>query len=298
MIDLPTHMDFAGYTVRLLVTLDDYLAAEKAQQEIWNLQDSTWIVESSLLLTAQKNGGLVAGAFDETQRLVGILFGFVGMTREGRFKHCSHLMGIVPAKRRQNVGRALKLFQRQYVRAQGLDLITWTFDPLEGVNATLNIARLGAITGIYYENLYGFLTDGLNAGLPTDRFEVEWYITSPRVAEFVETDRPLPGSGVLLSDGAQKINGTWLDAESVLQPVDLQLDADGPTLLLEIPAEHQAIKAASMKTARAWREHTRTLFGHYFGRGYVVSDFVSERVGGLRRNYYVLTNNRDDVLGA
>jgi predicted GNAT superfamily acetyltransferase len=287
MPTLPVQMDFAGTTIRSLSALEDFQAAEGIQQQIWGLGDPTWVIPSNLLLTAQKNGGLVAGAFDDSGTMVGVLFGFLGMTQDGHFKHCSHIMGIIPAVRRQNIGRGLKLFQREYVRAQGLDLITWTYDPLEGVNASLNIGRLGAIARNYYENLYGFWQDTLNAGLPTDRFEVEWHINSPRVAQFVETERVIPTLESLTE--ARFINSVQLDDMSVLIPVDSYFDLETPTLLLEVPPEFQAIKLVAMETAQVWRTHTNALFNHYFGRGYAVTDFLSERVQGRRRNVYVLT---------
>ncbi len=133
-------------SIRTLVTISDYQQAEIIQARIWSMPDTGDVVPLHVLLTAQKNGGLVAGAFVPSGEMIGMLFGFVGLTPDGKPKHCSHLMGVLPGIRRQHIGQALKLFQRQYVLAQGIDLITWTFDPLEGVNASLNIARLGSIT--------------------------------------------------------------------------------------------------------------------------------------------------------
>jgi predicted GNAT superfamily acetyltransferase len=281
--------------VRTLDSIKDFERAEFVQREIWAMQDSTQVVPLHVLLTAQKNGGLVAGAFTENGEMIGVLFGFIGLTPEGKFKHCSHLMGVLPGSRRQSVGQALKLFQRSYVLAQGFDLITWTFDPLEGVNASLNIGKLGAITHKYYRNHYGSsMADGLNAGLPTDRFEVEWWIGSQRVQQRVEGGRRA-SYGQLIAEGAIHLNKVRADAGSILTPELSVSDADAAVLLIEIPPGFQAIKAASMDLARAWREHTASLFEHYFARGYVVSDFVSERAEpdqhGQRRNFYVLTPN-------
>ena len=47
------------------------------------------------------------------------------------------------------MGRALKLAQRDEALARGIDLIEWTFDPLEIKNAYFNIERLGAIVRRY-----------------------------------------------------------------------------------------------------------------------------------------------------
>ena len=93
------------------------------------------------------------------------------------------MAGVHPAYRNRGLGYSLKLAQREHVLAQGIDLITWTFDPLETRNATLNFHKLGAVCNTYLPNLYGDMRDGLNAGLPSDRFQVDWWIASERVAQ-------------------------------------------------------------------------------------------------------------------
>jgi predicted GNAT superfamily acetyltransferase len=222
--------------------------------------------------------------------MIGVLFGFIGLTEHGKFKHCSHIAGVLPGLRRQRIGEALKVFQREYVLKQGFDLVTWTFDPLEGVNASLNIAKLGAIARKYYPNLYGSsMADGLNSGLPTDRFEVEWWIASERVRQFIEGSRERPGHRALVEQGACLVNPARFDADGALHPVDPIMDASADVLLVEAPAEFQAIKALSLDLAHAWRQQTGAIFTHYFGRGYAVTDFVTDREDARRRNFYVLT---------
>jgi predicted GNAT superfamily acetyltransferase len=64
---------------------------------------------------------------------------------------------------------------------RGIELIEWTFDPLEIKNAYLNIERLGAVVRRYVLNQYGTTTSYLHGGLPTDRCVAEWWISSERV---------------------------------------------------------------------------------------------------------------------
>ena len=112
--------------------------------------------------------------------LIGFVFGFPGIepTPDGpRPKHCSHILGVLPDHRDGGVGFALKRAQWQMVRHQGLDHVTWTYDPLLSRNAHLNIARLGAVCSTYRRSEYGDMRDGLNAGLPSDRFQVDWWVT-------------------------------------------------------------------------------------------------------------------------
>lgn len=288
------------FTIRTLISIPDYLLAEAAQKRFWAMEDDLGVIPLHVLITAQKNGGLVAGAFDERGEMIGVLFGFIGLTDSGKFKHCSHIMGIDPQIRGQRVGQALKLFQRDYVLKQGLDLVTWTYDPLEGINASLNVAKLGAITHKYYDNLYGDMPGALNAGLVSDRFEVEWWIDSPHVRERIAAGRSQTSAQELLDGGAQMVNQTrpYGKGESLIEPTDSQLDLDVETLLVEVPPVFQIIRATSMELARAWRSHTGEIFKTLFKRGYAVTDFLSEHPHDRphRRNFYVLTRGPSPEL--
>src|SRR5436190_1217473 len=132
-------------TTRPLETVPEFLAAVELQRAVWPGPDVD-VVPLHLLVTIAHNGGLVLGAFHG-----------------------------------QQIGYQLKLAQRDYVAFQGVRLITWTFDPLESRNARLNIAKLGAVCNKYMRVPYGDMDDALNAAVPADRFQVDWWITSPRV---------------------------------------------------------------------------------------------------------------------
>jgi predicted GNAT superfamily acetyltransferase len=87
------------------------------------------------------------------------------------------------------VGRALKLAQRDDAISRGIDLIEWTFDPLEIKNAFFNMERLGAIVRRYVPNQYGTTSSPLHGGLPTDRCIAEWWVSSPRVKAVLDGKR-------------------------------------------------------------------------------------------------------------
>jgi predicted GNAT superfamily acetyltransferase len=274
--------------IRRLETIEDFRLAEEAQRIIWGIRDSTEVVPLHALLTAQKNGGLVLGAF-RGSKMIGYLFGFLGRTPAGKEKHCSHQMGVVPRYRGQGIGEALKRRQRQFVLEQGLDLITWTYDPLESRNARLNISKLGAICQTYIRNIYGEMQDELNAGLPTDRFQVDWWIRSPRVESRFAQKAPSPPTSLddTLSQGAAIVNEVELDNAGL--PATLSWEPHrNSTVLVEIPPNFQEVKQANIKLARDWRLLTRALFEQYFEDGYAVVDFVSEVTDGRRRSFYVL----------
>src|SRR5258708_16889682 len=127
---LLTHELLMSYSIRTLSSIEDYRQAEAIQRDVW-----VEYVPLTMLMAAQKNGGLAAGAFEPSGAMLGFVYGFVGLTHEGRFKHCSHMLAVGPSLRRQGLGATIKWFQRDFVIDQGkMALVTLTFDPLEGVN--------------------------------------------------------------------------------------------------------------------------------------------------------------------
>jgi predicted GNAT superfamily acetyltransferase len=274
-------------SIKVLKDIAQFHQCEELQRRVWGMEDLS-VVPLHLLLTAQKNGGLVLGAFDEQGTMVGFVLGFLGMTDQGQVKHCSHMAGVLPEYQGQQIGYRLKLAQREHVLAQGLDLATWTYDPLEGSNASLNIGKLGVICRTYLLDVYGDTGIQLHLGLPTDRFEVEWWVRSQRVEERLESGPEKLTLEEALDMGAKRANRTELDGRGLLRSEmdDRALGAEA--VLIEIPADFQAIKSADMGLARKWRLQTREIFLECFGAGYVATDFISEVQEGRRRNFYLL----------
>jgi predicted GNAT superfamily acetyltransferase len=273
--------------IRPVNSIDEYWAVEQLQREVWGLED-TEIVPDHMLVTAQKNGGLVFGAFeiagDGTEQLIGFVFGIVGLTQDGEIKHCSHMTGVSQAYQSQNVGYRLKLAQRERVLSQEMGLITWTFDPLESRNARLNFHKLGTICRTYLRDLYGDMRDALNAGLPSDRFQVEWHIASAHVAERLSDRWHGPSLLALQAKGVPVLNRVRPGTNDLPEPSQQVLPVGGNQVLVQIPARFQAIKSLDLGLALAWREHTRGLFEDVFAAGYVVVDLLFEE----GQSYYLL----------
>jgi predicted GNAT superfamily acetyltransferase len=282
-------MGEVGVRIERLSEIDRYHECESLQGRVWGL-DGIDVVPLHLMITMQKSGGLVLGAFDETDRMVGFLLGFLGACDGDvrRPKHCSHMMGVLEEWRGRGVGYRLKLAQRDHALSQGLDLVTWTYDPLESLNAALNIGKLGAVCGTYVRDLYGPMTDGLNAGLSTDRFCVDWWIDSDRVRTRLSGDRPRPALAAALARDAVVLNPASVGPDGLPRPAAALEQSRASTVLVEIPANVRAIKADDMELAWRWREQTREAFEECFAAGYTVSDFISEEEGGVRRSWYVL----------
>jgi predicted GNAT superfamily acetyltransferase len=277
--------------IRHLETPRELAAVEELQKKVW-LGDDIEVVPAHLLQAAMHGGGVLIGAFDDNA-LVGFVFGFPGFeqTTEGKkLWHCSHMAGVHPDYRDAGLGFKLKRAQWQMVRQQGLDRITWTYDPLQSRNAKLNIAKLGAVCNTYCINYYGEMRDQLNVGLPTDRFQVDWWVNSSRVKRRLsKSPRKKLDLAHYLSAETARLNETELNDSGLITPRPSEISVDSATLLLlEIPADFLAIKTADPALALKWRMHTRTLFQDMFAAGYLVTDFIY-LPGGQPRSYYVLS---------
>jgi predicted GNAT superfamily acetyltransferase len=165
--------------IRPLTEREDLKAVVRLQRQIWGFEDVD-LIPLRLFVVASKIGGQVYGAFDGAQ-LIGFCMAIPGLKPGGKTYLHSHMLGVLPQYRNARVGRSLKLAQRDDAIGRGIDLIEWTFDPLEIKNAFFNMERLGAIVRRYVPNQYGTTSSPLHGGLPTDRCIAEWWISSPRV---------------------------------------------------------------------------------------------------------------------
>jgi predicted GNAT superfamily acetyltransferase len=171
--------------------LDELRACVALQKEVWNFTDAE-LIPLRMFVVAGKVGGQVMGAFDGTG-LVGFALSVPG-TRSGHIYLHSHMLAVRKDHRNSGLGRRLKLFQREDALARGIELIEWTFDPLEIKNSYLNIERLGAIARRYTINQYGITSSPLQGGLPSDRLIAEWWLKSKRVETLLVTGKNPPFS--------------------------------------------------------------------------------------------------------
>jgi predicted GNAT superfamily acetyltransferase len=165
--------------IHQLSKLSEFSEAVRLQREIWGFEDVE-LLPLRLFVVASKIGGQVLGAFCDG-RIAAFCLCIPGLKPRGKYYLHSHMLGVLPEYRNTGVGRKMKLKQREYALASGIDLIEWTFDPLEIKNAFFNVERLGAIVRRYVHNQYGTTTSHLHSGLPTDRLIAEWWIRTERV---------------------------------------------------------------------------------------------------------------------
>jgi predicted GNAT superfamily acetyltransferase len=287
-------------SIRLLESPTEIAAVEDLQRDIWPGSE-TDVVPAHLMITAVHNGGLVLGAF-EGDKLIGFVFGFPGIetTPDGpRPKHCSHMAGVLPEYRDRGLGFALKRAQWQMVRHQGLDHITWTYDLLLSRNAYLNIARLGAVCSTYRRTEYGEMRDGLNAGLPSDRFQVDWWLNTHRVERRLgKRARPTMTLAHLTRVGIRPLYALQYTPGGLPRPPEHVPILQDQLLAAEIPPDFMALKAADLGLARDWRFFTREFFETAFSQGYIVTDFAFDPGAQLPRSLYVLTDGESTLDAA
>lgn len=235
---------------------------ERLEAAVWS---EASVIPLHMTLTLAKFGGLFLGAYDD-DKLIGFLYSFPGYT-DGESHLCSHMLGFLPEYRKQGLGVKMKWLQRDESLQLGHRKITWTYDPLETVNATLNIAKLGGIVRRYLPNCYGELNDAMNRGLPTDRFLVEWFIGSERVARY-RNNKTAP----LQIEGLPSALHYKIAADGLPVPLARDLELTEQTILVPVPAVFQQVKQADMKVAADWRSVTGDIFMHYFAKGYHVTN--------------------------
>ena len=274
------------YQIRDLESYTQMLTVRELQQQIWGFDDSSLGLYPPVLKTAATNGGVVLGAFDEQSgQMIGFLFSFIGREKSGLFKLCSQNMGVLPEWRRYGVAEALKQEQRRRTIAQNLPLITWTYDPLEGPNANLNLHKLRAISRTYIEDYYGSDFGALNAGLPSDRLLVEWWVSGPRQEREKAPDyQAVSPIFTVTGQGVEKEIGH----------ADFDLTAD--IIELESVPDIHPIKSANMELALDWRLKIRQAFATYFAKGHIAVDFISTVTNGERRNCYILQKSTPELL--
>ena len=133
--------------IRDLRDLEDLKEVIEIEKRVWGYADGEEAVPLPILAAAVRRGAIVLGAFDD-DRMVGATYSFPAVKR-GRLIQWSHMLGLIDPWRDRGVGRQLKVRQRERALEMGIDLIEWTFDPLQAANAHFNLVGLGAVVEDY-----------------------------------------------------------------------------------------------------------------------------------------------------
>jgi len=268
----------------------EHHAIEDIKKQAWGFSDLD-IVPSATLIATQHAGGIVLGAFEANQ-MIGFAYAFPAL-EHGRTSMHSHMLAVLSEYRNCQTGFYLKLAQRERVLESGLDEVTWTFDPLQSLNAHLNFSKLGVVSRRYLVNFYGEASSSpLHSGFGTDRLWVSWLLNSERVKRCV-SHGPVQRAAKVAADS----NDTAAIIQSALiyregtRPFlgDFSRSLSGNRCTIEIPSNITALKESEPKLGTEWREATRAAFLAAIEAGFLVDDFI--RIEGIQgpRWFYSLS---------
>ena len=246
-------------TIRAVDDVREMRAIEELQKEVWGIPDID-VVPLTQLVAAKEAGGTLIGAFDG-ETLVGFVYGFPSFEHRQPAHH-SHMLAVKSDYRNLDLGRRLKLAQREYVLAQGIGLITWTFDPLQSLNAYFNFNKLGVVADKYLPDFYGVEASSFLHQTGTDRLWVSWWLSKEPVMQTV-SEHGLPLISVA-EDSSPRRN-------------DISECFVRHNTAIEIPGN---INSLPRQTALRWREETRWAFTEAIQAGYVAVGFVRESQNG------------------
>ncbi|HEX4900276.1 MAG TPA: GNAT family N-acetyltransferase [Pyrinomonadaceae bacterium] len=263
--------------IRPLRTIAELKAVEELQVEVWGCSERE-VLPSLTLIPLLDIGGVLLGAFDG-EELVGFVIGFPGFDGGQAILH-SDMLAVRSIHRSTGLGYRLKLEQRSVALANGIEKITWTFDPLQAANAHLNFRKLGVIADCYKINYYGETSSALHR-TGTDRLWVTWLLRSDHVT------RRISVSGDKSSVNAEE-RPALISVGPDGEPVSAVLDVRQNSWRIEIPNDINAMVDFDPARANRWREATRAQFTAAFAANFAATDFFKAPTS-TRAGFYILT---------
>jgi chorismate synthase len=266
----------------------DYRSVEDIQRDVWKCSDLD-VVGSLMLVASQHAGAILLCAF-EGDEMIGFTYGFPAF-EQGQVSIHSHMAAVRDNWRGREfqVGFYLKLAQREAALERQVDRITWTFDPLQSLNAYFNFVKLGVTCNRYFVNFYGdSSTSPLHQGTGTDRLWVDWYLTSDRVTEHIKSNAAIREQKVFsVDEGAPEL--VLVENGEPHLASDLTEKLSGNICFIEIPHDVNKLKERDGNLARLWREASRDAFLAAIQAGFTATDFLKVKTETAPRWFYQLT---------
>jgi predicted GNAT superfamily acetyltransferase len=215
--------------VQLVKTTEQAESVSEFFRTIWS--DGPEVVPFDLILAAVHVGSYCSFVADSEQ-VVAASFGLLGRFREQTVLH-SHVTASV----RPGAGFDIKLHQRDWAKANGIQAITWTFDPLVRRNCYFNFVKLGASAVEYLPDFYGTMTDSINAGDKSDRLLALWNLSG--------------GSQVPTASEGQ--------------------------VQIELPEDIESLRQSDLASARIWREQVADQLAPLLANGWSVTGVTDDK---------------------
>jgi chorismate synthase len=276
------------------------------QETVWGMPPSD-IVPTNVLSIVQATGGSTLVAYPQEKGFtpdswLGFVLGF------GSIDGCivSHMLGVQKDLRGSaDIGFNLKLIQAYEALKTGHTKMNWTFDPARGANARLNLEKLGGNIDVFTIDKYGPLHSELYGKVPTDRFTLNWNLTSPNVQKRVlEVQR-----GTYKPHTPHDVSDVPLVTPQTLMEVAQKRPFQ---VAFEIPGDIDLLMQEEAEKAITWRQGMRQVLSalmdtetanvppssvpdpallsvsHSQGE-YRVTGFATGIVETQRKSYYILT---------
>lgn len=261
--------DRSGVAIQALNSIDDMQRGVELIDQIWRPTDGMSIMNVEVLQALAGTESYVCGVFAD-DRMLGISVGMWGVPFTLSLH--SHIAGVADDARGRNIGFALKLHQRAWALARGINTITWTFDPLVSRNAHFNLSKLGGTARVYHVNHYGTLLDDLNGEDETDRLKLEWNLASPRATNCASLEPR---------------NSLQVQSQSVLSRDPLGRpslgDSSAASVSVAVPTDIETLRHTDPGLASEWRRVMREVLGTLLAEGGQVEDF------DRRANAYIVS---------
>jgi chorismate synthase len=274
----------ASIVIRELESTEEFEAAFQIQAKLPEFC-KVGLIPSYYMQLISKRGGIVLGCFCNNQ-LVGYNFAFPCISPSLGVYLFADSMGFLPSYQRKHLGYHVKHFQYRLARSKGIRYVVWTYDPLKGVNANINIRKLGGEIVRYIPDQYTTVNNNVSLyestciNFPEDRFEVIWDLQSEKVKERME------------KNDDQK----WdhLHPILVINPIKIDyktfcnLPINNPNICVEIPLDFQSMLMTEPSLALQWRLSSRKVFQYFLQNGYQINDFFHLDDKATKKNLYLL----------
>lgn len=223
----------------------------RLQARVWGMPPIELVPVNILAILPDTGGSVVVAYREETGFNADGWLGFVISAGARSGTLVSHMLGVREEQRgTRDLGWRLKLLQGYEALRAGHRSAVWTFDPMRGANARLNLEKLGAAVRELTLDKYGVLHSDLYGDVPSDRFTVFWDLMSPGVharLEDVRTGRyPGPDPGAVRG----------LPEITPANAADLARSAP-PQARYRIPADVDELMTVDEERANRWRSEMR-----------------------------------------
>lgn len=264
-----------------IISADSFIDIDKVirlHKTIWGLTNLE-ITPSHIYIATNHAGGhtLIAYLNDIP---VGYIYGFPGRDAQHKTFFYIHNIGILEAYRSLGIGLQLMLELRKRLIENDYHLVKWTFDPLETLNASLYIGKLGGITNDYIPEYYGEMNDSINRGLPSDRLNLYWHIKSKHVFEKlaqITKRKTLEVNPKLCLNRIGENNDTE----------DLNAPSKQQNYFLQLPTNYHDLKEKSENATYKWRINIRKHMQKAFAEGLYITDTLYSQ----NRFFYLLSKS-------